>query len=351
MELATTLPQDTPLREVPAVVARIEALGFDTVHVPETVHDSLMVALLALEHSTRLTVRTSMTLAFPRSPMVVAYAAWDLARYSGGRFQLGLATQVRGNVVGRFSVPWPEDPAQQLADHVRAVRAIFAAFAAGGPLTFDSASYRFDRLQPYFNPGPIDVPAPPVYTGGVNRRMCETAGAVADGFVTHATNSHPRYLDGAVLPALAAGAAAAGRRRPRVVVVPKPVTGADGDRLAAAREAARREMAFLYSTPAYRPTLALLGHEELGPRLSALVREDRWDRLPALLDDATLRALVPEGSYAELPGVLAEWYGGRCSGLAVGLPAEPDTDPAFARMLDFLRAIPTAPDPDPEENP
>jgi probable F420-dependent oxidoreductase len=348
VRLATTLPQDTQLRDVPAAVQRFQRLGFDTVHVPETVHDSLADALLALEHTRSIRVRTSMTLAFPRSPMVVAYAAWDLARFSGGRFQLGLATQVRGNIVGRFSMPWSE-PAAQLTDYVRAVRAIFAAFAGGGGLLHEGSHYRFDRLQPYFNPGPIDVPAPEIFTGGVNRLMCELGGAEADGFVTHPTNSHPRFLRESLLPWLAAGAAAAQRPRvPYLVVGAKAVSAPDEDALATVRDEARREMAFLYSTPAYRPTLALLGHEELGARLHGLVREQRWDELPAVLPDDVLADIVPLGTYADLPAVLAGWYGGICDELSITAPADPATDPAFAAMLDAVRTVPAGRREDPQ---
>jgi probable F420-dependent oxidoreductase len=342
VRLATTLPQDTQLRDVPAAVQRFERLGFDTVHIPETVHDSLSVALLALEHTHSIGVRTSMTLAFPRSPMVVAYAAWDLARFSGGRFQLGLATQVRGNIVGRFSVPW-SDPAAQLTDYVRALRAIFAVFDEGGTLFYEGSHYRFDRLQPYFNPGPLDVPAPEIFTGGVNRLMCELGGAEADGFVTHPTNSHPRFLVNSVLPWIAAGAAAALRpSTPYLVVGAKAISAPDEDALARARAVARREMAFLYSTPAYRPTLALLGHDELAERLHGLVREQRWDELPAVLPDDVLADIVPLGTYSDLPAVLADWYGGICDELSVTAPADPATDTAFAAMLDTVRTVPAA---------
>lgn len=345
----TTLPADTQLGAVAARVRRIERLGFDTVQIPETVHDSLTVALLALEHSSRLTVRTSMTLAFPRSPMVIAYAAWDLARFSGGRFQLGVATQVRGNIVGRFSVPWV-DPAGRLADYLRSLRSIFTAFADGGPLHHEGPHYRFDRLQPYFNPGPIDVPAPQLWTGGVNRRVCAVGGALADGFVTHATNSHPRYLRERLLPILADGAAGAGRTDagPRVVVVPRCVCAPDADAMIAARDTVRRELGFLYSTPAYRPTLTLLGHADVGERLTGLVRDDRWAELPAVLTDELLAELLPQGDFRQLPGVLDQWYGGLCDGLNIAVPPpdpsdperDTETDAAFSLMLERIREIP-----------
>jgi probable F420-dependent oxidoreductase len=351
MEVVTTLPVDTPLREVATTVRRIEQLGFDTVHVAETVHDSLAVALLALEHSTRLTVRTSMTLAFPRSPMVVAYAAWDLARFSGGRFQLGLATQVRGNIVGRFSAPW-SDPAGRLGDYLDALRSIFTAFSSGGPLRHEGPHYRFDRLQPYFNPGPIEVPPPQLWTGGVNPAVCRMAGRLADGFVTHPTNSHPRYLREQLLPALAGGAREGGRADggPRLVVGPRYVTAPDRAGLAAARASVRRELAFLYSTPAYRPTLRLLGLEPVGTALTGLVREQRWDELPAVLDDEVLAQLVPQAVHDELPDVLGDWYGGLCDGLNLALPAATEggerdrQDESLALVVQRVRAITTRTD-------
>jgi probable F420-dependent oxidoreductase len=344
MEVVTTLPADTPLDQVATLIGRIERLGFDTVHIPETVHDSLAVALLAAEHSRRLSIRTSMTLAFPRSPMTTAYAAWDLARFSGGRFQLGLATQVRGNIEGRFSVAW-SDPAGRLADYLRAMRAIFDSFRTGRPLVHHGDHYRFTRLQPYFNPGGADVQPPQLWTGGVNRRICEVAGALADGFVTHATNSHPRFLREHCLPALAAGARRTGRSdgSPRVVVVSKCITAPDRQALRAARDAARRELAFLYSTPAYRPTLRLLGHAGVGERLTGLVRAGRWNALPAVLTDEVLSDLVPQATYADLPDLLRRWYGGLAHGLAVGLPPDDRHDAAFAELVHALRALPAAP--------
>lgn len=93
--------------EIGSWAVRAERLGFDVIHISETIHDPFTVAALALQHTERVTVRTSMALAFPRSPMITAYAAWDLAKFSGGRFHLGIASQVRGNIVGRFSASGP----------------------------------------------------------------------------------------------------------------------------------------------------------------------------------------------------------------------------------------------------
>ena len=172
----------------------------------------MAVALLVAEHTERITVRTSVALAFTRSPTLLAYAAWDISKLSGGRFQLGLGTQIRQNIEDRYGVPFGEDPIGRLRDYVGAVRAAFASFVSGDAPSYESAHYRVTRLQPYFNPGPDgETVAPPIYLGGVQRRACALAGEVADGFVSHPTNSNPRYLRETCLPALAEGARAAGR--------------------------------------------------------------------------------------------------------------------------------------------
>src|SRR5688572_8970434 len=108
MQVAANLDPRMPLTGVAAHARRVEAMGYDVLHVAETVHDALAVSLLVLEHTERLVVRTSVALAFPRSPMLTAYAAWDLAGLSGGRFQLGLGTQIKRTMEDRYSVPWAD---------------------------------------------------------------------------------------------------------------------------------------------------------------------------------------------------------------------------------------------------
>ena len=187
-----------------------------------------------------------------------------------------------------------------------AVRAAFASFASGAAPAYESPHYRVTRMQPYFNPGPdAATEAPPIYLGGVQRRACALAGAVADGFVSHPTNSNPRYLRETCLPALAEGARAAGRDLAEAgfetVIGTSVITGATLDDVVAERERQRRLLAFLYSTPAYAPTLELYGWTEVGPRLRELIRHDRWDDLAAVLSDEVLDTLVPCGTFDELP--------------------------------------------------
>ena len=339
MEVIASWPASSPLSGVGEWAQRAEALGFDVMHVPETIHDPFTVATIALEHTETLVVRTSMVVAFPRSPMVTAYTAWDLARFSGGRFQLGLASQVRGNIVGRFSAEWSE-PVARLREYIGAVRAIFASFQSGAELRYEGEHYRFDRLQPYFNPGPIDTAAPEIWSGGVNRRMCELAGETSDGFVCHPTNSHPELLRTSILPAIDAGRARAGRtdRRPRVIAGPQPIMAATDAELKTVRDGRRSELAFLYSTPAYRPQLEMFGLGALGETLSEMAQRSDWDDLDRHLTDEVIEQLVPQATYDALPDVLSEWYAGLCDGIVLTIPddAEPTT---FQALVERCKAI------------
>ncbi|WP_372736603.1 TIGR03617 family F420-dependent LLM class oxidoreductase [Nocardioides sp.] len=344
MELVASWPAESSLSQVGDYARRVEALGFDVMHVPETTHDPFTVCALALDATQTLVLRTSMVVAFPRSPMVTALAAWDLSRFSGGRFQLGIASQVRGNIVGRYSAEWSE-PVTRLRDYVLALRAIFAAFQTGEPLSYQGAVYTFDRLQPYFNPGPLPHQGPSIWTGAVNVQMTTMAGEVADGFVCHPTHSHPRVLRDLTRPALLRGAARSGREDggPAVVVGPQPIMAASRQGLEVARENRRADLAFLYSTPAYRTQLAAFGLDDLGERLSAMAAADQWEHLDRHLNDEVIDMLVPVGTYAELPGVLEEWYSGTCAGIGLSVPAEP-TDPAedvaLRDLVEACRSIP-----------
>src|ERR1700712_4205112 len=152
MKLYAGMEPRMPLTEVAAYARRVERIGYDGLQIAETIHDSLAMALLAAEHTRRITIRTSVTLAFVRSPTLTAYAAWDLARFSGGRFQLGLGTQIRQNIEDRYGMPWGE-PLARMREYVGVLAALFEAFQSGARPDFRGDHYSVTRLQPYFNPG------------------------------------------------------------------------------------------------------------------------------------------------------------------------------------------------------
>lgn len=328
------------LREVGEYARRVEAMGYDGLHVAETVHDAFMVAAFALEHTERLVVRTSVALAFVRSPLLTAYAAWDLAVMSGGRFQLGIGTQIKQNIEDRYGMPWTA-PVPRLREYVDVLGALFHSFRTGERMRHEGTDYRLTRLQPYFNPGPDEsVAAPPLWLGGVNPLICRLAGERAAGFVTHPTNSNPRYLETTCIPHLLVGLDGAGRSRRdlELVVGLQMITGATTIEIDAERERQRRLFAFLYSTPAYQRTLELYGWDELGPQLRALIRADRWDDLSTVVTDEILDALVPAASYDEVADRVRERVGNLADGVLLAPPPDPAHDPLVAEAIAALHA-------------
>lgn len=329
-----------PIRNVPEHARRVEALGYDGLHIAETVHDPFLVSMAALQATTTLTVRTSVALALVRSPMAVAYSAWDLAALSEGRFQLGLGTQIRPHIERRFGAAF-DDPTGRLRDHIGAVRAAWRAFDGLEKLGFHSEHYTLDLLTPNFTPDPLPagVARPSIWMGGVNKKLVELAGRLADGFVTHPTNSHPRYLRDLCLPGLEAGAAAAGRQRSdiEVVVGTQWILGVSEADLIERREHNRRLLAFLYSTPAYERTLELFGWSELAGQLRALIREQRWNDLSTLVTDEVLDTLVPQATYDQLPTVVHEWFGGLADGILIAPPPEGSHDEKLRTAIHAVR--------------
>jgi probable F420-dependent oxidoreductase len=328
-----------PLAAIPDYARRAESVGFAGLLVPEAVHDGFVTATLALQATTKLVVATSVALAFPRSPTVTAYAAWDLQSLSGGRFRLGLGSQVKGNVVARFGIEW-KPPVRRMRDYVGALRALWRCWQEGSPLDYTSEHYRLSRMQPFFNPGPIEHGHIPIYIGAVNPQMIRLAGEIADGLMTHPTNTSARYLAERIRPLLEQGQRRASRERGAEVLASTFVaTGPTADDVATERERIRQFLGFLYSTPQYRATLDLHGWSELGTRLHALSREGRWDELPAAIGDDVFDALVPSGTYAEIAGRIAQRYGGVVRAITLRMPDDEKADRMLADLVGRLSDI------------
>jgi probable F420-dependent oxidoreductase len=327
------------LHEAVAYLKRVEALGYDGVHVSETIHDIYTIAALAALHTEKLTIRTAIALAFPRSPTITAYAAWDIAKASGGRFQLGLGTQIRQNIEDRYGIPW-SDPVGRLREYIETLDALYESFRTGGQPNYVGRYYRATRMQPYFNPGPDEeTAAPPTWLGGVNSKVCQLAGELAQGFITHPTNSSPRYLTEVCLPNIAAGAARAGRTVSDIelVICTEVAAGATVADLVAEQARQRKLLAFLYSTPAYGRTLELYGWDDLGDRLRRVIREQRWGELETVLPEEIVETLVPTALYEELPAVLIERYGTIAAGITVQPPDDPADDARFSEVIKALQ--------------
>ena len=262
-----------PLDRFAGEAARAEQLGYAAVSSTESANDPFLPIALAAAATERVRLGTSIALAFPRSPVVTAHSAWDLQRLTGGRFTLGLGTQIRAHIERRFSAPF-KPAAARMREYVLALRAIFDAWQEGGELRFEGEFFQHTLMPPNFRPRPLEGGPPPIHIAAVRERMLAVAGEVADGVMLHAflTEDHLRDV---VLPALGT--------RDLHVACGLFVATSDED-----WESARARVAFYGSTPGYWGALETHGLKPLGERLHALSRENRWPEMAALVDDDVL---------------------------------------------------------------
>jgi probable F420-dependent oxidoreductase len=323
MRIYTTAPLEDP-RDARATFPALERAGYDGAFSFEAKHDPFLPLAVAAEHTSRLELGTAVAIGFARNPMTLANLGYDLQVLTGGRFVLGLGTQVKPHVERRFSQTWSH-PARRMREMVLAIRAIWRAWEGTAPLQFEGEFYRHTLMIPAFDPGPNPFGPPPIYLGGVGPRMIETAGEVADGFIAHpfaTRTSLERY----VLPALERGLARAGRSRAdlRVVCATIVVTAEREDDLARVRRAVKKQLAFYGSTPAYKPTLDCHGWGDLHPELNRLSKAGRWDDMTDLIDDALLDAVAVVRPRAEVAAAVRARLGDLADGVSLTNNRAPD---------------------------
>jgi probable F420-dependent oxidoreductase len=215
-------------------------------------------------------------------------------------------------------MPWPDSVVGRLREQIAAMRAFWHTWQTGEALNFRGETYRLSLMTPFFNPGPIDHPQVPVYIAGVNPGLARLAGETAQGFHVHPLHT-PRYLSEIVRPAIAAGAARAGRSPAEVAVSVSAftVTAPEEDQFV------RAQIAFYASTPSYRPVMALHGWEATARALTGLASRGRWAEMPALISDEILATFAIVASPAELPAALAARYQGLADRLGLYIPFTP----------------------------
>ncbi|MEA2624214.1 MAG: hypothetical protein QOD06_259 [Candidatus Binatota bacterium] len=287
-----------------------ERMGFDGAWTFEAGHDPFLPVALAARATTRMALGTNIAVAFARSPMSMAQAAWDLQKLSGGRFHLGLGTQVRAHVERRYSMPY-DPPVPRLVDYVRCLRAIWDNFQTGAKPSYEGRFYRFTLMNPMFSGGRIEHPRIPIWIAGVNPLICHAAGEVADGFHVHPLHT-VSYLRELVIPAIEEGAARAGRQRSDVQLY-SPIFAATGETQAdrdRSIEEVRRQISFYGSTPTYRPVLEHLGHGDVARQLSDLARRGEWAAMAKLVPDDVVEAVGVIEKPSALPKAIRERYAG-----------------------------------------
>ncbi len=299
------------LDDTAALAREAEELGFSGVWFPETGRTAYLGAAVAATVTDELDLGTAIAVAFPRSPMVTAQAAWELAEATGGRFLLGLGTQVKAHNERRFSVRPFEHPGPRLRDYVLALRAVWRAFQGEAELDHRGDFYELDLLPPFFNPGPIEHPDIPVYVAGVNRWMARMAGEVCDGFHVHPFHSE-RYLREVVVPSVAEGARGAGRDPAEIELVCPVFTivGDTEEEREPLRQMARVQLAFYGSTRTYRPVFEMHGWGETTDRLRRHQAVGDIGAMAGEITDEMLEVYAVEAGWDEVADAILERYDG-----------------------------------------
>jgi probable F420-dependent oxidoreductase len=319
MKLDTGLAAAT-LKDVPEAARAAEEAGFDAVWTAETGHDAYLPLAIAAEHTKRIKLGTSIAVAFPRSPLVHAMIAWDLQALSGGRFILGLGTQVRGHNERRFGVKW-ESPGPRLREMIQMIRAVWDTFQNNARPSFKGKFYEFTLMTPFFSGGPIEHPNIPIYIAGVNEYMCRLAGELCDGFHVHPFHS-VKYLNEIILPNVRQGAAKAGRDASACKLSSSAfvIIGDTAEERKSLDALARQQISFYASTPAYRPVLEAHGWGDTQAKLNEKARSGDWGGMASLITDEMLDVYATTGTWDDIAGKLKKKYDGILDRIAFYVP-------------------------------
>ena len=312
-------------RRIAAAARAIEQRGrVGGLFVAEARHDPFLSLTLAASATTRLQLGTSIAIAFARTPMSMAYSAYDLHRIAEGRTILGLGTQIEPHIKYRYGMPWSA-PAARMTEYVAALRAIWHSWETGATLDFRGDFYTHTLMPPLFRPDPLGHPAPPIWLAGVGKKMISTAGAVADGLIGHPLISQS-YLRDVVSPIVHAGRSAAGRDGApfTFATMAMVATGRTEESLREAVAGTRRQIGFYASTPAYRPVLDHHGWGDLHDEAHALSKQGRWSELGDLVDDDVLTTFAVVGDVEVVGRALRERFGGLAERVTLSIPYDAD---------------------------
>jgi probable F420-dependent oxidoreductase len=337
MKVDTALPLD--LAQVPAAAQRAERLGYDGAFTPETGHDPFLAHALAAEHTERLELGTAVAIAFPRSPMATAQIAWDLQKYSKGRFTVGLGTQVKGHIVRRYGMDWVP-PGPRLRDYVLMMRAIWDSWQNGSRPAFEGEHYRYTLTSPFFSAGPIEYPMPKIHISAINPYNCRLVGQHCDGIKLHPFNT-TKYLNETILPNIRKGLAKSGRTMDDIEICGAGfiITGKTEADVEKAKAPVRQQLSFYASTRAYKPVLDAHGWGEVNERLFGLSMEGKWQEMAAGITDEMLEQFATIGTHDQIVAKVKERSAGVIDRVTFALPADtPEEEERLQEMIKQLQA-------------
>jgi probable F420-dependent oxidoreductase len=321
--------------------ARLEATGVDVVADSEVRRDPFLTVALLAATTSRVGLASAVTIAFARSPMVVAYGARNLNEMTCGRFHLGVGTQVKRHILRRFSARW-ESPGPMLRDYLQALRDTWYSWENTTPLAHESANYTIDLMTPEFDLGPDPFRPIPIEVAAVNSFNVGVAASLGDAIRLHAFST-PDFVRRSIVPTLVGSAALSpqGAGRPFDIIGGGFIaTAVDEEGVVSQRAAARRRIAFYGSTRTYLAVLETHGWTELGTDLRALADAGRWEEMAGIVPDEVVDEFVTSGTYDEIASKIESRYGGILT--RVQLPCPPDDADwdAFGAMLERVHRIP-----------
>ena len=328
--------------KAPQAAKDAEESGYDIVTCGELAHDSIVLMTLAATETSRIELQTSVTIAFPRSPMVLAMEAWDIQELSNGRFTLGLGSQVKGHNERRFGGTW-SPPAPRMREYIQMMREIWASWQDGKRPEFLGKNYTYTLMTPNFNPGPIDQPLPKVGLAMVGPGMARVSGEVADVVMPHGGIMSDKYMREILLPAVQQGLQRSGRTWTDIEIAESGylVIGDSDSEIEQKLLGMRTALSFYGSTRTYHKVLELHGLEELGQKLHGLSLQGKWDEMRETVTLDALYELAQTTTYDNLPTFLAEnrEYASR---IGLNLPRQSDEErERYQHILEQVKRLDT----------
>lgn len=329
--------------EAGAQAVKAEANGYDMVTCGELSHDSILTMTLAANATEKIELQTSVTIAFPRSPMVLAMEAWDIQRLSKGRFQIGLGSQVKGHNERRFGGSWSA-AAPRMKEYIQMMKAVWASWQDGDPAEFIGKEYRYTLMTPNFNPGPIEFPKPKVYLAVVGPAMARVAGEVADGVLPHGGIMTDKYMRETLLPNVKIGLERSGRTWDDIDIAASGylALGENDEQISRSLDQYRKPLSFYGSTRSYHHVLRLHGLEDLGLRLHKLSLDGRWQEMQDIITEDDLLKLSETCTYDEYPEFVSNKreYASQM-GFGFGGDTKPEKQERARELMKALQAVQT----------
>ena len=323
--------------------ATAERAGFDLLTCGELSHDSMITMTAAALATERVELQTGVTIAFPRSPFVLAMEAWDLQQMSKGRFSLGLGSQVKGHNERRFGGTWSA-PAPRMREYIQMLHAVWDSWQTGAKPEFLGKTYTYTLISPNFNPGPIEYPYPEVALAMVGPGMAKIAGEVADRVLPHGGIMSDKFMRSVLLPGIREGLVKSGRTWADLEISASGylVLGDSDAEIEAKVDGMRRALSFYGSTRTYHKVLEVHGLEDLGMELHSLSLRGKWQQMHETVKPEHILAMAETCKYDDYPQFLRshrEYAGTTGFSMPTDTPAQRER---YQELMKRVQAVETS---------